>query len=204
MFEPPTVEDEVVLVGRSNVGKTTLMREIVGKKYDVGSRPGVTLEPNRYEWNAEGFAVTDLPGFGFMSGVDEEKRERIKDAVVRYLEENSDDILVAVQVIDASAFVEIVDRWRDRGEVPHDVDLHGFLVDIDVPVVVAANKTDKVEDDGATLDGIADRLGYPPPWQQWDDVIAPTCAKRGSTDALFDAVRARLSAQGRDDLLKFF
>ena len=204
MFEPPTVEDEVVLVGRSNVGKTTLMREMVGKKYDVGSRPGVTLEPNRYEWNAEGFAVTDLPGFGFMSGVDEEKRERIKDEVVRYLEENSDDILVAVQVIDASAFVEIVDRWRDRGEVPHDVDLHGFLVDIDVPVVVAANKTDKVEDDGATLDGIADRLGYPPPWQQWDDVIAPTCAKRGSTDALFDAVREHLSAQGRDDLLKFF
>lgn len=204
MFEPPTVEDEVVLVGRSNVGKTTLMREIVGKKYDVGSRPGVTLEPNRYEWNAEGFAVTDLPGFGFMSGVDEEKRERIKDEVVRYLEENSDEILVAVHVIDASAFVEIVDRWRDRDEVPHDVDLHGFLVDIDVPVVVAANKMDKVEDDDATLDGIADRLGYPPPWQQWDDVIAPTCAKRGSTDALFDAVREHLSAQGRDDLLKFF
>ena len=204
MFEPPTVEDEVVLVGRSNVGKTTLMREIVGKKYDVGSRPGVTLEPNRYEWNAEGFAVTDLPGFGFMSGVDEEKRERIKDAAVRYLEENSDEILVAVHVIDASAFVEIVDRWRDRGEVPHDVDLHGFLVDIDVPVVVAANKMDKVEDDDATLDGIADRLGYPPPWQQWDDVIAPTCAKRGSTDALFDAVREHITDQGRDDLLKFF
>ena len=204
MFEPPTVEDEVVLVGRSNVGKTTLMREMVGKKYDVGSRPGVTIEPNRYEWNAEGFAVTDLPGFGFMSGVDEEKRERIKDAVVRYLEENSDDILVAVQVIDASAFVEIVGRWRDRGEVPHDVDLHGCLVDIDVPVVVAANKTDKVDDDDATLDGIADRLGYPPPWQQWDDVIAPTCAKRGSTDALFDAVREHITDQGRDDLLKFF
>ncbi|MFW5984547.1 MAG: GTP-binding protein EngB, partial [Halobacteria archaeon] len=201
MFEPPTVEDEVVLVGRSNVGKTTLMREIVGKKYDVGSRPGVTLEPNRYEWNAENFAVTDLPGFGFMSGVDDERREQIKDGVVRYLEDNADSILVAVHVIDASAFIEIVDRWRDRGEVPHDIDLHAFLRDVGVPVVVAANKTDKVDDRDATLDGIAERLGYPPPWQQWDDVIAPTFAKRGSTDALFDAVRANLSAQGRDDLL---
>jgi GTP-binding protein EngB required for normal cell division len=204
MFEPPTVDDEAVLVGRSNVGKTSLMREIVGRKYDVGSRPGVTLEPNRYEWNAEGFAVTDMPGFGFMSGVDEERRERVKDGVVSYLEENADDILVAVHVIDASAFAEIVDRWRDRGEVPHDVDLHGFLVDIDVPVVVAANKTDKVDNRDETLDGVAERLGYPPPWEQWDDVIAPTCAKRGSTDALFAAVRDRLSAQNRDDLLKLF
>jgi GTP-binding protein EngB required for normal cell division len=180
------------------------MREIVGKKYDVGKRPGVTLELNRYEWNAESFAVTDLPGFGFMSGVDEERREEIKDGIVHYLEENADSILVAVHVIDASAFIEIVDRWESRGEVPHDVDLHGFLLDIDVPVVVAANKIDKVDDRDETLDGIAERLGYPPPWRQWDDVIAPTCAKRGATDALFDAIREKLSAQERDDLLKFF
>jgi len=204
MFETPTVDDEVVLVGRSNVGKTSLMREIVGRKYDVGSRPGVTLQPNRYEWNAEGFAVTDMPGFGFMQGVDEDRCERIKDGIVRYLEENADSILVAAHVVDASAFAEIVDRWEDRGEVPHDVDLHGFLVDIDAPAVVAANKTDKVDDLDATLDGIAERLGYPPPWKQWDDVIAPTCAKRGSTDAFFGAVRERLRAQNRDDLLKFF
>lgn len=206
MFEPPTVDDEVVLVGRSNVGKTTLMREIVGRKYDVGKRPGVTLEPNRYEWNAESFAVTDMPGFGFMSGVDEERREEIKDSIVRYLEENAGSILVAVHVIDASSFVEIVDRWEARGEVPHDVDLHGFLVELDVPVVVAANKIDKVkmDDRDKTLDSIAERLGYPPPWRQWDGVIAPTCAKRGSTDALFCAVREKLTAQGREDLLKFF
>ena len=204
MFEPPSVDDEVVLVGRSNVGKTTLMREIVGKKYDVGKRPGVTLEPNRYEWNAESFAVTDLPGFGFMSGVDEKRREEIKDGIVHYLEENADSILVAVHVIDASAFIEIVDRWESRGEVPHDIDLHGFLLDIDIPIVVAANKMDKVDDRDETLDGIAERLGYPPPWRQWDDTIAPASAKRGTTAALFDAIRENLSAQGRDDLLKFF
>ena len=204
MFDAPSVDHEVVLVGRSNVGKTTLMREIIGKKYDTGKRPGVTLDPNRYEWNAESFAVTDMPGFGFMSGVDEEKRERIKDDIVLYLEENADSILVAVHVIDASAFIEIVDRWERRGEVPHDVDLHDFLLDIDVPVVVAANKIDKVEDRNGTLDGIAERLGYPPPWRQWDDTIVPVSAKRGATDALFDAVREKLSTQGRDDLLKFF
>jgi GTP-binding protein EngB required for normal cell division len=164
----------------------------------------VTLEPNRYEWNAESFAVTDLPGFGFMSGVDEKRREEIKDGIVHYLEENADSILVAVHVIDASAFIEITDRWESRGEVPHDIDLHGFLLDIDVPVVVAANKMDKVEDRDETLDGIAERLGYPPPWRQWDDTIAPVSAKRGATDALFDAIRKKLSAQGRDDLLKFF
>lgn len=204
MFEPPSVEDEVVIVGRSNVGKTTLMREITGKDYTVGQRPGVTLEPNRYEWNAENFAVTDLPGFGFMSGVDEQRRERLKDGVVRYLEENSDSILVAVHVIDASAFIEIADRWTERGEVPHDVDLHGFLCELDVPVVVAGNKVDKVDDVEETFDGIGERLGYPPPWKQWDEVLTPVTAKRGSTEALFDAVCHHLGVQGRKDLHKFF
>jgi len=204
MFEPPSVDDEVVLVGRSNVGKTTLMREITGKDYTTGQRPGVTLEPNRYEWNAESFAVTDLPGFGFMSGVDEERRERLKDGVVHYLEDNADSILVAVHVIDASAFVEIVDRWTERDEVPHDVDLHAFLRELGVPVVVAGNKVDKVDDVDATFDAIGERLGYPPPWKQWDSVLAPVCVKRGSTDALFDAIRHHLSEQGREDLHKFF
>jgi len=204
MFEPPSVENEVVLVGRSNVGKTTLIREITGKDYAVGQRPGVTLEPNRYEWNGEGFAVTDLPGFGFMSGVDEKRRERLKDGIVQYLEENADSILVAIHVIDASAFIEIADRWSDRGEVPHDVDLHLFLGEVDVPVVIAGNKVDKVKDIDKTFDGIGERLGYPPPWKQWDEILTPVTAKRGSTEALFSAVRHHLSDQGHKDLHKFF
>ncbi|MDY6780786.1 MAG: GTP-binding protein EngB [Halobacteria archaeon] len=190
--------------GRSNVGKTSMMREVVGRGYETGKRPGVTLEPNQYDWSAESFAVTDMPGFGFMSGVDEERQEEVRDSIVEYLEKHSDRILVAVHVIDANSFVDIVDRWEERDEVPHDVDLHGLLHDLEIPTVVAVNKIDKVEDRDERLDAVVDRLGYPPPWKQWDDVFAPVNAKQGNVEPLFSVVRDELERQNRHDLLKFF
>ena len=70
MFENrPDRSDEVVFVGRSNVGKSTLMRELTGHTFETGGKPGVTRSPNFYDWASEDFMLTDLPGFGFMSGV---------------------------------------------------------------------------------------------------------------------------------------
>jgi len=48
-----------------------------------------------------------------------------------------------------------------------------------------------------------DRLGLYPPWQQWQDTIAPISAKRGSIEPLEEALQAIFSDQRRDDLLKF-
>jgi predicted Zn finger-like uncharacterized protein len=87
---------EVFFVGQANVGKSTLMRELTGHQFETGRKPGVTREPNFYDWASEDFLMTDLPGFGFMEGLPEERREAIKTNVVRYLEDHADDILVAV------------------------------------------------------------------------------------------------------------
>ncbi len=202
MFDGPDVDAEIVLVGRSNVGKTTLMRELTGHDFASGRRPGVTREPNSYDWND--FAVTDLPGYGFMEGVPEQRQEEIKDGIVEYIERNRGRILLAVHVVDANSFVEVVDRWSERGEVPHDVDLHALLHDLDIPAAVAVNKIDKAGDRDATLDEVAERLGYPPPWRQWSDVVAPTNAKNGSIEPLLEVVRERLKEEKRHDLLKHF
>jgi GTP-binding protein EngB required for normal cell division len=205
MFEGrPDRSAEVVLVGRSNVGKSTIMREITGHAVDTGSRPGVTRSPNFYDWASEDFLVTDLPGFGFMSGVSERERERTKTDVVRYLETNADAVLVAVQVVDAGAAVEIIDRHSDGDEVPYDVEMFAFLGELGLDRVVAANKIDKVDDRDAELDALCERLGMPAPWQQWRDTVAPTNAKRGSVEGLFEAIREHLHDQKRDDLLQFF
>jgi small GTP-binding protein len=205
MFEGrPDRSAEVVFVGRSNVGKSTVMREITGHTFDTGRRPGVTQSPNFYDWASEDFLVSDLPGFGFMEGVPEERREAIKTDIVRYVEEHADAILVAVLVLDGNAVVDIIDRHEERGEVPHDVDMYGFLREMGVPVVLAANKMDKVEDRDERLDEIADRFGLLPPWQQWPAVIAPITAKRGQIEALNEAVREHLHEANRDDLFAFF
>ena len=205
MFEGrPDRDAEVVLVGRSNVGKSTLMRELTGHRFDVGRSPGVTRQPNHYDWAPQDFVLTDLPGFGFMDGVPAERRERIKTDIVRYLEANAEHVLVAVLVVDGKAVVDIIDRHADRDEVPYDLDMYHVLGDLGLPTVVAVNKMDKVDDRDARLDAICDRFGLPPPWQQWRDQVAPISAKRGDLDALDEAVREHLHAAKRDDLLQFF
>ncbi len=205
MFDTrPDREAEVALVGRSNVGKSTLMREITGHTFDTGGKPGVTREPNHYDWTAEDFVVTDLPGFGFMSGVDEDRREQIKTDIVHYLEEYADNVLVAVLVVDGKSVIDIIDRHSGPDEIPYDVEMFHFLRELDIPTVVAVNKMDKVDNRDERLNELCDRLGLLPPWKQWQETIAPITAKKGRIDPLNEAVREHLHEQSRDDLFKFF
>jgi GTP-binding protein EngB required for normal cell division len=121
----------------------------------------------------------DMPGFGFMSGMPYEKREQTKDRIIQEVEANMESIDLAMLILDAGAFVEICERWDLRGEIPIDVEMHDFLSDLDIPLLVVANRMDKVENPDATLDAICERLDYLPPWRQWVDVIVPTSAKTG-------------------------
>jgi small GTP-binding protein len=205
MFDSrPDRSAEVVLVGRSNVGKSTLMRELTGHTFDTGQRPGVTRQPNHYDWTAEDFVLTDLPGFGFMKGVPDEVREEIKDDIVAYLETYAEQILAAVLVVDGKAVIDIIDRHSGPDEIPHDVEMFHFLRDMGIPVVVAVNKMDKVEDRDERLNALCDRLGLLPPWQQWQETIAPITAKRGTIEPMTEAVRHHLHEAHRDDLFTFF
>ena len=205
MFDDrPNRADEVVLAGRSNVGKSTLMRELTGHSFETGGKPGVTRSPNHYDWASDDFMITDLPGFGFMSGVPEEVREEIKTEVVQYIERHADDILVAILVVDGKSVIDIIDRHSGEDEIPHDVEMFHFLQELDIPTVVAVNKMDKVDDRDERLNDLCDRLGIYPPWKQWQETIAPITAKKGSIEPLNDAVRHHLEAQKRDDLKKFF
>ena len=205
MFDTrPDRAHEVVLLGRSNVGKSTLMRELTGHDVSTGRRPGVTQAPNYYDWAGADFVLTDLPGFGFMEGVSEDAREQIKTDVIRYMEEQAEKILVGVLVLDGKAAVEIIDRHTGPDDIAHAVELFHFLTDIGVAPVVAVNKMDKVGNRDDRLDAIADRLGLMPPWQQWQDTIAPISAKRGNITPLTEAVREHLHAAGHDELFRFF
>ena len=205
MFETrPDRDAEVVLVGRSNVGKSTIMRELTGHAVPTGQKPGVTREPNHYDWTETDFVLTDLPGFGFMSGVEADRREQIKTDVVRYVEEYVPHILVAVLVVDGKSVIDIIDRHSSEEEIPYDVEMFHFLRELEIPTVVAVNKMDKVDDRDERLDELSDRLGLLPPWKQWQDTIAPITAKRGQISSLNEAVRTHLHEQKRDDLFKFF
>ncbi len=199
---PP--HDEVVFVGRSNVGKSTIMRGITGSdRFQTGRKPGVTRGPAHYTHPQHDFMFTDLPGFGFLSGVAHEQQEAILTDLIGYLESHADAILAAVLVLDANAAVEIIDRHADRGALPHTIELYEFLSELGVFVILAINKCDKLDDRDAQLDTIVDRFGLPPPWQQWRDQVAPIAAARGELEALSGALDDRFVALRRESLRQY-
>jgi len=183
---------EIVLVGRSNVGKSTLFFQITGKKVRTGKRPGITQYP--FKAKVGDIFYVDMPGYGFMLKATKAEQERTRDLIVKYFEEHAREILLAVQVIDTSSFLDIADRWEGRGEVPVEIELWEFLGDVGLDAVLAANKIDRIakaDVDGA-LDLICERLGMLPPWTQWLDRVAPISAKRGQIKPLREIISRRL------------
>lgn len=182
---------EIILIGRSNVGKSTLFRELTGKKVKIGKRPGITQHPFKAKVG-EVFYV-DMPGYGFMFKVSRAEQEKTKDSIVGYIEEHAADILLAIQVIDAASFLDIADRWEARDEVPFEIELWEFMNDQGLDVVLAANKMDRIAllDRDKALDLICERLGMLPPWSQWIDRVAPISAKRGQVESLRAAIAKR-------------
>lgn len=182
---------EIVLIGRSNVGKSTLFRELTGRRVRVGRRPGITLQP--YSVMAGDLLYVDMPGYGFMLGASGAEQERTRGSIIGYLEAHSARILSAVQVIDSAGFLDISDRCQRRGEVPIEVKLWDLLEDLGVDPILAANKMDRIakHEWDLALDMICDRLGMPPPWRQWIDRVAPISAKRGEIEPLRRLIRER-------------
>ena len=186
---------EIVLIGRSNVGKSTLFRELTGRNVRIGRRPGVTISPTKVLIGD--VIYVDMPGYGFMSGVSAPQQKKTKDFIIRYFEENAENLLLIIEVIDASAFMEIANRWEKRGRIPLEVELYEFLCELGPPVVIGANKMDKVSDPDETLDEICATLGMLPPWRQWINEIAPICAKRGDTYPLLKTIREKIQSTSR-------
>lgn len=129
---PPDSLPEIVLIGRSNVGKSSLINSLVNRKglAKTSSAPGKTRTLNFYLINKD-FYLVDLPGFGYA-----EAPKKLK----RSWEKMIDDYLVArPNVIGA---LIILDIRRDAGETESLLYewVHGF----NVPVVTVLTKADKV------------------------------------------------------------
>lgn len=192
---------EIVLIGRSNVGKSSVIRQLTGKKIPVGKRPGVTRKINRYQIGD--LIIVDMPGFGFMSGVSRAQQGKTKTEIVSYIENNSGKIALAMEVVDARSFHEIAERWENRGQIPVDVEMFSFLQELGLNPILIVNKIDLIypEERDAVLDDISQRVGLTPPWRQWSDMIVPISAKTGEDVAILKKlVKRRIRELGKGRL----
>ncbi len=123
---------EVAFVGRSNVGKSSLISALLNRKklVKVSSTPGRTQTINFFLIN-QSFYFVDLPGYGFAK-VPRDVRKRFGPMVEQYLEENQ--FLTCV--------VHILDARHRPGEL--DRVMREYLLYHGIRVLTTATKSDKV------------------------------------------------------------
>lgn len=185
----------IVFAGRSNVGKSSTIRILTGKKIRVGKKPGST----RWEMMIDMGSVTlvDIPGFGYMAGQSKTTIEDTKSHIVQSLEEWKDRLVLSVLIIDISLFKEIFKRWSGRGEIPVDVEFYEFLSEISPQVIVVANKMDKLKkrEIDEHLSFLEEKLLEVLPSRK-PIIVQASCAKKEGIDELKDLINAVLKERG--------
>lgn len=130
---PPGELPQVALAGRSNVGKSSLINRMLGRRKlaPISSTPGKTRKIHFFRINGK-FDLVDLPGYGFTK-VPIEVKQRWEEMVARYMEGN--EVLRGV--------VCLLDIRRDiAGE---DKTMLLSLAETGVPIMIALTKADKLK-----------------------------------------------------------
>jgi GTP-binding protein len=132
-----TLEDgkpQIAFIGRSNVGKSSTINAILNRKdlSRVSSAPGRTTEINLFLIN-ENFYLVDLPGYGYAKK-SREKKEELHELINWYLFEQNYKHKRIVLIIDAFT-----------GPSGDDIDLLEAMEEEKLPVLIIANKIDKIK-----------------------------------------------------------
>ena len=126
---------QVALSGRSNVGKSSLINTLLGRKSlaRVSSAPGKTITINFFDVDKKLFLV-DLPGYGYA--------KRSKDSK-RVWSTLTEDYFVKNPSVDALKLViQLIDIRT--GPTDDDILMINWMIDMGVPFIVVATKTDKL------------------------------------------------------------
>lgn len=129
---PPPTLPEIAFAGRSNVGKSSLINVLVGRKalVKVSGRPGKTQGLNYFEIDESAYLV-DLPGYGF-ARVSKGMQDGWQSLITRYLQTRS-TLCCVVVIIDIR-----------HGAKPQDSQLISWLKQEGIPYLPVYTKVDKL------------------------------------------------------------
>lgn len=123
---------EFALAGRSNVGKSSFINKMIGRKSlaRTSSKPGKTQTLNFYKIEEQVFFV-DVPGYGYAK-VAKSSRESWGKMIEQYLT-SREELRAVVQIIDLR-----------HPPTKDDCAMYDFLVQYHIPAIVVATKADKI------------------------------------------------------------
>lgn len=153
-FPPPDLP-EIALLGRSNVGKSSLLNRLAGRKAlaATSGTPGRTRRIDFFRLERPGGALclVDLPGYGF-ARVSKAERARWRPLVESYLEGRS--------ALRAAVLLQDLRRPVSEDETL----LLAWLAEREIPALVAATKSDRERPGrrARRLAALAEGAGLPP------------------------------------------
>lgn len=130
---PTDNKPEFLLVGRSNVGKSSFINTMIGKKNyaRTSATPGKTQTLNFYLCN-DSFYLVDVPGYGYAS-VSKATQKKFGLMIEEYLKSRS-NLRNVFMIIDG----------RNK-PTENDVLMYNYLKYYNIPVTIIANKYDKIK-----------------------------------------------------------
>ncbi|WP_390586633.1 ribosome biogenesis GTPase Der [Erythrobacter sp. MTPC3] len=143
------MKPQVIIIGRPNVGKSTLFNRLVGKKLAlVDDQPGVTRDRRMGDADIAGleFTVVDTAGW------EDEDDYTLPGRMRKQTEASLEGADAAMFVVDARA-----------GLTPLDNEIARYLREYDVPIVLVANKAEGSSGESGVLEAYSLGLGEPVP-----------------------------------------
>lgn len=123
---------QIVLVGKSNVGKSSFINTLVNRKRlaRTSSEPGKTRQINFYNMDQQ-FYFVDLPGYGY-SKMSKSEQIQVGNFIEEYLEK-SKNIALIIFLIDIRHLPTENDKL-----------MYDYVIRSEKPCVIIANKADKI------------------------------------------------------------
>lgn len=123
---------QIVLVGKSNVGKSSFINTMVNRKKlaRTSSEPGKTRQINFYNMDNK-FYFVDLPGYGY-SKMSKSEQVKVGSFIEEYLAKSANISLI----------VFLIDIRHSPTE--NDKLMYRYIIDTNKPCIVVANKADKI------------------------------------------------------------
>lgn len=123
---------EIVLVGKSNVGKSSFVNTMINRKKlaRTSSEPGKTRQINFYNID-ETFYFVDLPGYGY-SKMSKKEQEQVGKFIEEYLFNRKEIALIIF-------LVDIRHKPTDNDRL-----MYNYIISSGLPFIILANKADKI------------------------------------------------------------